>query len=135
VSVEEVMDWADSSISAQDDPSLELIELSLSGGRAKSDVLSCLAALPGTPTPNLVASMAFEIMHRALSARRDRLRRVTRLLERMYWDEVCPDGPTASEMCLFDDAVLLAEGVAGKVEDVYSEVLEFLLLAGADGAA
>jgi hypothetical protein len=127
VPVEEVMTWADRSIGSDADPSAELIDLSLSSLRGKAAVVSCLSAMPGTANPRTVSTLALRQMHRALLNRADRLRRITRLLERMYLEGQYPDEAAASRMAGFDDELSLAElGIAGDVGSVRVEVLAFL---------
>lgn len=127
VSVDEVVKWADRTIKVQDEPSQELIELSLSGLRGRSAVISCLSAMPGTQTPAAVSLLTFELIYRALLVRPDRLRRITKLLERMYWEGVVPGAMSSSFMCSLDDELSLAElGIAGEVEAVHSRLKEFL---------
>jgi len=122
-SVSDIVQWADSQISALDDPTDSLIDLSLMAKSHPIDVMGKLGGLSGEVTP---LDVAHEVLADAHAALLDDPSFGRPLAKCLYHFCVENDYPRDFIQCVgFDDDYALADQGLFTVEDAYNGLLEY----------
>jgi hypothetical protein len=99
VTVTEVIRWADETIEATtSSPSIEIIDVSLSGSRGVGALVTVLGRIPGRADVASVSRRVFAAMDEILTQDAAALSRVAILLEHMAVEGTAPDKEARSEM-------------------------------------
>lgn len=125
LSLEQVIDWADTEISGSGDFDAGLIDVSLA--KSPAEALSALNGFGPTPDKSVVAARAIQFFHRALVSGEGSHRDIARALYDMAMKEFVPapefEGPMWS---FWDDLDLAMDGIHGDPEAIKEDMVKFL---------
>ena len=125
IKLRKVTQWADNLIKSTDNPSIELIEVSLS--KTKPEALSALHKFSHIENEELSIQMLFSIFIYALNENLISTEQVSKALYFLAINEQTPHTDASEEMYYYWDAIDLAKnGTYGNPHDIESNMLLFL---------
>jgi len=126
-SATEVVAWADSVITAEEEPDISIIELAMAGNRGAAEIVHLLAAIPGEPSDGMVRHLVFCRMRDVLRAQPDRLRRLGSIFLSLASERFAPTEDAVNEMYALEDRLELARGgIFGDLEEIRRDTQAFL---------
>ena len=125
LSLEQVVDWADTEISGTEDFDAGLIDVSLA--KTPAEALSALNRFGPAPDKSVVATRAFQFFHRALVSGEGSHRDIALARYDMAMKEFVPAPELEGPMWAFwDDLDLAMDGIHGDPEAIKEELVRFL---------
>ncbi|HLJ55392.1 MAG TPA: hypothetical protein VKT77_10160 [Chthonomonadaceae bacterium] len=125
--VADVIPWLDAVIDEEPEPDIAIIEAALSGSRGPLAVADRLAEVPGTFDRRAVTARLIGAMVGLLRRDPSKIKAIARWLFQLALDGDAPDDEAENFMWGFEDDLLLAmDGVYGDVNDLRTELQEFL---------
>jgi hypothetical protein len=123
--VDTVVAWADQTIAALPEPPIQVIDVSLAGGRPADEVVDLLALIPGKGDLTGVAHRMLGLFHERMRAGEIELELAVDMLWAYHnWAQI-PENERL-QAGNFHDALFCAQhGYYGTLESVRQEILEF----------
>ncbi len=123
---DEVIKWADSIITNDNEPDFFIIELSLCGHKSLNDVVSLLNEYIGQEKPQISGRVILGFMYRQYLTGKITLRKVVGAVNWIVWQANLSDEEKGFMYGLDEDYDCAEEGIYGAVEAVEKETLRFL---------
>ena len=125
LSVEDVVEWANSYIEQMEEPPVELFDVSLAKDfNSVIEALDCFGKSNDKPT---VAKLIFKYFYDNLISNQPNYNNVDRGLFDMFMQELAPMNPPSGEMaCFWDDLDLAERGHISSLEKVKQDMLNLL---------
>lgn len=125
LSLEQVIDWADTEISRTEDLDAGLIDVSLA--KTSAEALSALNGFGPAPDKSVVAARAFQIFHRALVSGEGSHRDIAWALDDIAMKECVSAPQLEGPMWSFWDVLDLAiDGIHGEPEAIKEDIVKVL---------
>lgn len=122
----EVIQWADSIITQDEEPDDFVIELSLCGHKSLNEMVAVLNEFIGQVKPQISGRVVLGCLYRQYLSGKITLRKVVETIDWMVWQTNLSDEEKSFMYGLEDDYHCAEEGIYGTLEEVEKKTLRFL---------
>lgn len=122
----EVIQWADSIITQDEEPDDFVIELSLCGHKSLNEMVAVLNEFIGQVKPQISGRVVLGCLYRQYLSGKITLRKVVETVDWMVWQTNLSDEEKSFMYGLEDDYHCAEEGIYGTLEEVEKKTLRFL---------
>ena len=123
---QEVIRWADNIIQQDDQPVINVIELSLCGHKSVNDVVSLLSEIVGDPRPQISGRVILGLLYNNYKNGKITLEKVARSMSWIIWQGELTDEEKSFMYGIDDMYDLAVSGTFGTVESFEMDTLRFI---------
>lgn len=123
---QEVVKWADKIIEQDDEPDINVIELSLCGHQSVNDIVSLLNEIVGYPRPPISGRVILGLLYNNYKNGKVTLEKVAGSMNWIIWQSELTDDEKSFMHGIDDMYDLAVSGTFGTVEDFEMDTLRFI---------